>query len=178
MSARSMLSQNALKRRCRHPASDARARSANKTQTCKSSRVRATRGRLINASRQFCNMRAANFHAWSSICQFGCGHGQLFRQHDSEVGEPFPKLAPMQTTEQWYACLLIGIKAAAKCSVRAFTPVTQQLYRPPGALPMTPNWDDFTPAPADRNPSAASPRLSSSRTADARLGIRRLARKQ
>jgi hypothetical protein len=46
-----------------------------------------------------------------------------------------------------------------------------------GVLVVTPNEDDFAPILADTNPSAASPRLSSSHTADALLGIRFLKRK-
>jgi len=42
--------------------------------------------------------------------------------------------------------------------------------RPTGVLPVTPYADDFAPAAAVKNPSAASPRLSSSRTAAALLG--------
>src|SRR5215469_2900711 len=49
--------------------------------------------------------------------------------------------------------------------------------RPTGVLPVTPYADDFAPTAADANPSAASPRLSSSRTAAALLGIRFLKRK-
>src|SRR5580704_13636483 len=44
-------------------------------------------------------------------------------------------------------------------------------------LPMTPKSDDLLPKAAESKPSAASPLLSSSRTADARLGIRALKRK-
>src|SRR5262249_16615262 len=44
-------------------------------------------------------------------------------------------------------------------------------WRPVGVLPTTtPYSDDFAPTAANENPSAASPRLSSSRTADALLG--------
>src|SRR5262245_51268180 len=50
-------------------------------------------------------------------------------------------------------------------------------YRPVGALLVTPNEADFAPTVANANPSAASPRLSSSRTADALLGMRFLKRK-
>src|SRR5262249_53495831 len=50
-------------------------------------------------------------------------------------------------------------------------------WRPVGALPARPYSDDFAPTAANANPSAASPRLSSSRTADALLGIRFLKRK-
>src|SRR5215469_11869802 len=49
--------------------------------------------------------------------------------------------------------------------------------RPTGVLPVTPYADDFAPTAANENPSAASPRLSSSRTAAALLGIRFLKRK-
>src|SRR5262249_23733615 len=48
---------------------------------------------------------------------------------------------------------------------------------PSGVLPMTPKSLDLAPAGAPRKPSAASPRLSSSRTAEARLGMRLLKRK-
>ena len=50
-------------------------------------------------------------------------------------------------------------------------------WRPVGVLLVTPNEADFAPTVASANPSAASPRLSSSRTADALLGMRFLKRK-
>jgi hypothetical protein len=46
--------------------------------------------------------------------------------------------------------------------------------RPVAALPVTPKSADLLPRAAASNPSAASPRFSNSRTADARLGILRL----
>src|SRR5262249_19733576 len=49
--------------------------------------------------------------------------------------------------------------------------------RPAGVLPTTPYSLDLEPYAASANPSAASPRLSNSRTADARLGMRFLNRK-
>jgi hypothetical protein len=55
--------------------------------------------------------------------------------------------------------------------------VANDYWRPEGALLITPYSADFVPAAADKNPSAANPRLSSSRTAAALLGMRRLKRK-
>jgi len=49
--------------------------------------------------------------------------------------------------------------------------------RPGNGLPATPKSADLLPTAAAANPSAVSPRLSSSRTAAARLGMRLLKRK-
>src|ERR1700730_3906667 len=56
-----MLTKMALKGRGRRPAwtSDARARSANKTKSCKSLPGSSDEAVLINTSRAFCNMRVA-----------------------------------------------------------------------------------------------------------------------
>src|SRR5262249_7821557 len=55
--------------------------------------------------------------------------------------------------------------------------LSHRVLRPAGVLPLTPKSSDLEPNAADPKPSAARPRFRSSRTADARLGIRVLYRK-
>src|SRR5216683_4471266 len=102
-------------------------------------------------------------------CLLGPGRARLIRLLDTVLRTLTKLYAIAHSTPHQYQ--------AQETHRRTYSEFDVTSFRLREALPTTPKSDDLLPNAAESKPSAASPLLNSSRTADARLGIRALKRK-